>query len=155
MPSVPQAAVVCPTHHSPAHHTYLSPPNCPQSYALPSSSQTASIWTDTPMSLHSSLLTIPQQHVPMSHVDSLVQRPHNLKLEYPTIPSSTPPQTQNSSALSYAEIFHFTDGSSCSLRSRVHSSPLQDRGDEGSHQSSGCAPHTGLGGPYRNSNQSL
>lgn len=153
VPPVPQVAVVCPTHHSPA---YLPPPpNCPQSYTLPSTSQTASIWTDTPMSLHSSLLTIPQQHVPMSHVDSLVQRPHNLQLGYPALPRSTPPPTPNSSAPGSAEISRFTDGSTCSLRSRVHSSPPQDGGDEDPHRGSGCSPPTGLGGPCRNSNRSL
>lgn len=166
MSSVPQPAVVCPTHYSPAHHTYLSPPNRPQSYVSPSSSQTASIWTDRPVSLPPSPLNTPQQCAPKSHVDSLIHRPHDLQLGYPGIPSSTPPSTPNSSALhlqphmpssplSTAEISHFTDGSSCSIRPRVHSSPLQDGGNEGPHQSSDCSPPTGLGGPYHNPNQSL
>lgn len=149
MSPVPQSAVVCPTHHSPAHHTYLSPPNCAQSYVSPSSSQTATIWTDTPMSLPSSPLTIRQQHVPMIH------RPHSLQLGYPAIPSTTPPPNPNSSALSSAEMSHFTDGSSGSVRSRVHSSPPQDGGDEGPHQSSSCSLPTGLGGLYHNPNQGL
>nr|XP_020469927.1 potassium voltage-gated channel subfamily H member 8 isoform X2 [Monopterus albus] len=137
--SVPQPAVVCPTHYSPAHHTYLPHTNPPQSYPSPSSSQTALIWTDTPMSLPSSPLTIPQQHDLICHADSLTRRPQELQLRHTVIPSSAPTPAPNSSALqlqpnmyssplSSPEISHFKDGACSSIRSRVHSPPLQDGG---------------------------
>lgn len=155
--SVPPPPVVCPTHYSPVHHTYLPHPNPPQSY--PSPSQTASVWTDTPMSLPSSPLTVPLQHSAICHMDPLTHRPQDLQLGYPANPSSTPPPTPNSSALqlqphmpssplSSPEISHYTDGACSSIRSRVHSPPPQDGGDEGPHQSSGCPPQIGLEGTY-------
>ncbi|XP_059206694.1 potassium voltage-gated channel subfamily H member 8 [Centropristis striata] len=163
--SAPQPTVVCPTHYSPAH--YLPHPTPPQSYPSPSSSQTASIWMDTPMSLPSSPLTIPQQHGAMCHQDPLTHRPQDLQLGYPAITSSSPPPTCNSSALqlqpvigeshppssplSSPESSHYKD---VTIRSRVHS-PLQDGGDEGPHQSSGCSPQTGLGGTYHNQTKGL
>ncbi|KAG7245072.1 hypothetical protein INR49_023638 [Caranx melampygus] len=61
MSSVPPPSVDCPTQNSPAHHTFLPHPNPPQSY--PSPAQTASVWTDTPMSLPSSPLIIPSNTV--------------------------------------------------------------------------------------------
>lgn len=164
--SVPQPAVVCPTHRSPAHHTYLSHPNHPPSYASPSSCQTASIWTDTPVSLPSSPITIPQHHVLISPVDSLMHRPQDLQMGYSVIPSSTPPSTPDSSqaelrphlplsALNLPEISHVIDGASRSTRSRVHTSPPQDGGDEAPHQSSDCTPQTGLGEPHHSPDQGL
>ncbi|XP_036947285.1 potassium voltage-gated channel subfamily H member 8 [Acanthopagrus latus] len=171
MPSVPHPTVVCPTHYSPAHHTYLPHPNPPQSYPSPSSSQTASIWMDTAMSLPSSPAIIPQQHGAMCHKDSLTHRPQDLQLGFPTVPSPTLPPTPNSSdlqlqpiiaephlpssTLSSPEISHYRDGVSGSIRSRGHSPPLQDRGDEDPHQSSGCSPKTGLGGTYHNPTKGL
>ncbi|XP_023142853.1 potassium voltage-gated channel subfamily H member 8 isoform X1 [Amphiprion ocellaris] len=161
MPSVPQPAVVCPTHYSPAHHAYLHRPASPQSYPSPSPSQTASIWADTPMSLPSSPLTVPQQHGVVCHVDSLAHRPQDLQLGFPTapIPAHLPTATSSalqlqpssitaephmpSSPLSSPEFPH-------SVRSRVRSPPPQDGGDEGPLQSSGCSPQTGLGGVYHN-----
>ncbi|XP_026155967.1 potassium voltage-gated channel subfamily H member 8 [Mastacembelus armatus] len=139
MSSVPQPAVVCPTHCSPAHHTYLPHLNPPQSYPPPSSPQTSSVWTDTPMSLPSSPLTIPQQHDPICHVDSFTLKPQDLQLGHPSIHSSTPPPTpisavhhlhpqMPSSPLSSPEISHFKDGASSTIRSRVHSPPPQDGG---------------------------
>ncbi|XP_070777287.1 voltage-gated delayed rectifier potassium channel KCNH8 [Enoplosus armatus] len=170
MSSVPQPTVVCPTHYSPAHHTYLHP-NPPQSYPSPSSSQTASIWMDTPISLPSSPLTIPQQQGAICHQDSLTHRPQDLQLGYPVIPSSTLPPTLNlsalqlqpaiaephlpSSPLNSPEISHYKDGLSGSIRSRVHSPPPQDEGDEGPLQISGCSPQTGLGGTYHNPTKGL
>ncbi len=171
MSSVPQPTIVCPAHYSPAHHTYLPHPNPPQSYPSPSSSQTASVWMDTPMSLPSSPLTISHQHGAICHKDSLTHRPQDLQLGYPAIPSSTLPPTSDSSALqlqpiiaeshlpssplSSPEISHYKDGLSGSIRSRAHSPPPQDRGDEGPHQSSGCSPQTGLGGTYHNPTKGL
>lgn len=162
MSSMPQTTVVYPTHYSPAHHTYLPHPNPPQSYPSPSSSQTASIWMDTPMSLPSSPLTIPQQHGAMCHGDSLAHRPQDLLLGYPANPSPTLPSSPNSSALqlqpiivdphlpssplSSPEISHNKDKVSGSIRSRFPSPPPEDRGDEDPRPSSGCSPQTGLGG---------
>ncbi|XP_074469993.1 voltage-gated delayed rectifier potassium channel KCNH8 [Sebastes fasciatus] len=159
MTSTPQPTVVCPTHYSPAHLTYLSHPTPPMSYPSPCSSHTASVWTDTPMSLPSSPLSIPQQHgVMICHTDSLSHRPQDLQLGYSAVPSSTPTPTHNSpalqlqpvvvephlpsSALSSPEISHYNDRVSVTIRSRVHSPPPQDGGDE----SPGCSPQTGLGG---------
>ncbi|KAM7384060.1 hypothetical protein PAMA_011419 [Pampus argenteus] len=161
MSSVPHSSVVCPTHYSPAHHTYLPHPNPPPSYPSPSSSQTASTWTDTPMSLPSSPLTIPQQHGAICHMDSLTHRPQDLQLGYP---SSTPPLNPNTSALqleshlpssplSSPETSHYEDGVSDSIR--LYSPPPQDGGDEGPHQSSGCSPKTGLSGTYHHQTKGL
>ncbi|XP_067360388.1 potassium voltage-gated channel subfamily H member 8 [Channa argus] len=162
MSSTPQPAVVCPTHYSPAHHTYMPHPNPAPSYASPSSCQTASIWTDTPLSVPSSPLIVAQQHVPICHVDSLTNKPQELRVGYPAISSSTPPPTPHSSVLQLQphmpssplrslEISHSKDRVSCSIRSRVHSPPLQD----GGNQSSGCSPKTGLAGPYHNPTKGL
>ncbi|XP_070840574.1 voltage-gated delayed rectifier potassium channel KCNH8 [Chaetodon trifascialis] len=165
MSSVPQPTVVCPTHYSPAHHTFHTPhPNPPQSYPPPSSSQTVSIWMDTPMSLPSSPIIIHQQHGAMCHKDSQTHRPQDIQLGHPAIPSSSLPPTPNSSSLqlqqsiiaephlpssslSSPEISHYKDDL---IRSRLHSSPMQDGGDEGPHQTSGRSPPTGLGGTYHN-----
>ncbi|XP_045915121.1 potassium voltage-gated channel subfamily H member 8 [Micropterus dolomieu] len=168
---MPQPTIVCPTHYSPAHHTCQPYPNPPQSYPLPTSSQTASICIDTPMSLPSSPLTIPQQHGAIFHKDSLTHRPQDVQLAYPTILSSTLPPTPNSSALqlqpiitephlpsspvSSPEISHYKDELSGSIRSKVHSPPTQDVGDDSPHQSSGCSTQTGLGGTYHNPTKGL
>lgn len=157
MSSAPPPSADCPTHYSPAHRTFVPHPNPPQSY--PSPAQTASTWTDTPMSLPSSPLIIPQQHGAICHMDSLMHRPQDLQLGYRAMPSSTPPSTSSSSALqlqphmpssphSSPEISHYKDRAGSSIRSRVHSPPPQAGGDEGPHQSSGCSPQTGLGGVY-------
>ncbi|XP_030004020.1 potassium voltage-gated channel subfamily H member 8 [Sphaeramia orbicularis] len=170
MSSAPPPSVVCPTYCSPAHHPFLPHPNPPQSYPSPPSCQTASIWTDTPMSLPSSPLTHPQQHGAIFHMDSAchTHRPQDLLLGYPPVSSSTPPPTPNSSALQLqpssanaqsqmpsSEITFYTDGVSGSIRSTVHSPPPQDGGDEGSHQRSGCSPQTGLEETYHNPNTGL
>ncbi|XP_031709565.1 potassium voltage-gated channel subfamily H member 8 isoform X1 [Anarrhichthys ocellatus] len=171
MSSTPQPTVVCPTHYSPAHLTYLPHPTPPMSYPSPCSSQTASIWTDMPISLPSSPLTIPQQHGVICHTDFLTHRSQDLQLGYSAIPSSTPPPTRNlsalqlqpvisephlpSSPLSSPEISHYKDGVSVSIRSREHNPPSQDGGDEGPHQSSGCSLQTGLGGTYHNPTKGL
>ncbi|XP_070702239.1 voltage-gated delayed rectifier potassium channel KCNH8 [Pempheris klunzingeri] len=171
MSSMPQSTVICPTHYSPAHHTYLPHPNPPQSYPSPSSSQTACIWMDTPMSLPSSPHTIPQQHGAKCHQDSLIHRPQDLQLGNPTFASSTLPPATNSSALqiqsvitdphlpssplSSPEISHHKEEVLDSIRSWVHSPPPQDEGDEGPHQSSGCSPQTRLQGTYHNPTEGL
>lgn len=170
MTSLPHASVICPTHYSPAHHTYLPHPNPPPSYPSPSSSQTASTWTDTPMSLPSSPLTIPQQHGQICHMDSLTHRPQDFQLG---CPSSTPPLTPNTSAFQLQrssivaeshlpssphgspETSNYEDGVSDSIRSRVYSPPPQDGGDEGPHQSSGCSPQTGFRGNYQDQTKGL
>ncbi|XP_069032835.1 voltage-gated delayed rectifier potassium channel KCNH8 [Embiotoca jacksoni] len=171
MPSVPQPAVVCPTHCSPAHHTYLHHPTSPQSYPSPPSSQTASMWTDTPMSLPSSTLTISQQHGTMCHVDLLTHRPQSLQLGYPAVHSSAPPTTSSavqlqpssiisephmpSTAVGSPDFSLCKDGASQPIRLRVHSPPPQDGGEEGPLQSSGSSPQTGLKGFCHNPNASL
>nr|XP_046272825.1 potassium voltage-gated channel subfamily H member 8 [Scatophagus argus] len=166
MPPVPQPTVVCPTHYSPGHHTYLSHSNPPQSYPSPSSSQTASLWTNTPMSLPSSPVIISQQCGVICHKDSLAHRPQDLQLGDSAIPSSALSPTASasqlqpiihptSSPLSSPEISQYKDGVSGSIRSRVHSPPLQDGGDEDPHQSSGCSPQTGLGRGCHNQTKGL
>ncbi|KAM3596518.1 uncharacterized protein V6R79_015986 [Siganus canaliculatus] len=164
MPPVPPPTVVCPTHYSPAHRAYLAHANPPQSYPSPSSSQTASTWMDTPMSLPSSPIVIPQSHGAMCHKDSLTCRPQDLQLGYSAMPSSTLPPAPNSSAfplqpviaephlpsspLSSPEIPQYKDGLS-------QSPLLQERRDEGPHQASGSSPQTGLGGSYHSSSKGL
>lgn len=166
MPSVPQPTVVCPTHYSPVHHTYLPHPNPSRSYSSPSSSQTVSIWMDTPMSLPSSPVIMPQQHGAICHEDSLMHRPQDLQLGYPALPSPSLPLSPNSfalqlqpittdpnlnsSPLSSPERSQHKDMGSGSIKSREHSPPLQERVDEGLLQSSGCSPQTGHGGTYHN-----
>ncbi|XP_072226361.1 voltage-gated delayed rectifier potassium channel KCNH8 [Leuresthes tenuis] len=173
LPSVPQTAVVCPVHYSPAHHTHLHPPTSPQSYHIPSPSKAASTWTDPPMQLPSSSLTISQQHTAMCHTGSLTHRPQNLQSGYPPITSSTPPSTTDTSAIqlqpssiisepllpssfpSSPDFLRNTDGASSSISSRVPSSPPPDGGEEGPHQRSGCSPQTGHGKFNHNETQGL
>ncbi|XP_017274903.1 potassium voltage-gated channel subfamily H member 8 [Kryptolebias marmoratus] len=166
IPSVPQPAVICPTHYSPAHHTYLHCRTPPQSYPSLSPSKTATIWTDPPMPLPSSSLTISQQHGTICHADSLTHRPQNLQLGYPAVTRSTPPPDISvlqpqlssvaseppmpSSSLSSPEFARYKDGASGAIIPTVHSPPPQDRGDEGPRRSSGCSSQTGLGGLYPN-----
>ncbi|XP_068603669.1 potassium voltage-gated channel subfamily H member 8 [Brachionichthys hirsutus] len=167
VPLVPQPAVVCPTHYSPAHHTYLRHPDPPQSYSSQSPSQTTSLWMDPPISLPPpSPIVIHQQHGGMCHKDSLTHRPQDLQRMCPNVPSSNLPPVPSSPALrlppivaephlptshlSSPEILQHKNGVSGSIRSRVQSPSLQDRGDEDPHQSSGCPPHSGLGGTYHN-----
>ncbi|XP_069371907.1 voltage-gated delayed rectifier potassium channel KCNH8 isoform X2 [Paralichthys olivaceus] len=157
MSSMPPPSVDCLTHCA-----YLPHPHHPH----PSPSQTATMWTNTPLSLPSSPLTIPHQHSAMCHMDSLAHRPQDLQLGYSAIPSSTPPPTPissilqlqphlPSSSLSSPEISNLRDGDCGSIRSRVHSPPLQDGGDEGPHQSAGCSPQTGLEGGYHKPTRGL
>ncbi len=171
MPSVPQPTVVCPTHYSPVRHTYLPHPNPPQSYPSPSSSHTASIWMDTPVSLPSSPIIIPPQHGAICHQDSQMHRPQDLQLGYPAVPGSSLPPSPNSSTLqllpivpeppllssplSSPESSYYKDGVSDSIRSGVHSPLLCDEGDEDPHQSSGCSLQSGHGGTYHNPNKGL
>ncbi|TNN72199.1 Potassium voltage-gated channel subfamily H member 8 [Liparis tanakae] len=171
MSSTPQPTAVCQTCYSPAHLTYLTPPTPPLSYPSPRSTQTASIWTDMPVSLPSPL-TIPQQHGATCHTDFLTQRSQDLQLGYSAILIPTPPPTRNSSALplqpvvsehhlpssplSSPEMSHHKDtGVPVSIRSREHNPPSPGDGDEGSHRSSGCSLQTGLGGAYHNPNKGL
>lgn len=163
VPSVPQPAVICPTHYSPAHHTYLRCCTPPQSYSSLSPSKTAPIWTDPTMPLASSSFTISQQHGTICHVDSLMHRPQNLQLKHPAIDRSTPPpdisvlQPQPPSVISEPlmsltsfsapDFSCYKNGASIAI-TRVHSPPPQDGGDEGSRRSSGFSSQTGLGGLY-------
>ncbi|XP_030597110.1 potassium voltage-gated channel subfamily H member 8 [Archocentrus centrarchus] len=159
MTSVPQPAVVCPTHYSPAHHTYLHHSPSPQTYPSPFPSQTATMWTDTSMSLPSSPLIISQQHGAVCHVDSLIHRNQDLHLGDLTVLSSTPPPAANSSALqvqpssvisephmplshlSSPEFSHCRGRASSFTSPGAHSPPPRDGGDEGLIQSSGGSPH--------------
>lgn len=171
LPSVPHPTVVCPTHYSPGHHTYLPHPNPSQSYPSPSSSQTASIWMDTPLSLPSSPFISPQQHVAVCHKDSLTHRPQELQLGYPTLPISTLPTPPNSfalqlqpiitephlpsSPLSSPEISQNNDMVCGLIKPKECGQPLQDTGDEGGHQSSRDSPQTEFSGTYHNSDKGL
>lgn len=96
-PSVPQPAIICPTRYSPAHQTYLHCPSPPKPCHSPS--KAAPIWTDPPMPLPCSSLTISQQHSAMCYADSLTHRPQSLQLVCPAIiPKSTPPLTPDLSS---------------------------------------------------------
>ncbi|KAM9776136.1 voltage-gated delayed rectifier potassium channel KCNH8 isoform 3-T3 [Syngnathus typhle] len=135
--SGPQATVACPTHCSPgqrihpAHTCYPSPP----------SSQTPSIWMDTPP---------PRLPAPSWH------RPRDLQLGY----APGPFQTQSSSIIAEAhltsspfgspETHRCKDGLSTSVRSRVHGPPPQDGSDASPHRSYGHSPPCGLVELYQN-----
>ncbi|KAK5855250.1 hypothetical protein PBY51_005371 [Eleginops maclovinus] len=150
MTSAPQPTVVCPTHCSPAHITYL---HHPQSYPPASPAQTATIWTDMPLSLPSSPYTARQHHGAMCQADPLTCRQQDLQLVYTAVPGSTPPLICDlpslligephslSSPFSSPEVSPLKDGASVSFRSSVDGG----QGDEDPHQSSGCS-QTGLGG---------
>uniref|UniRef100_A0A665W3Z3 Voltage-gated delayed rectifier potassium channel KCNH4 n=1 Tax=Echeneis naucrates TaxID=173247 RepID=A0A665W3Z3_ECHNA len=164
MSSVPPSSVDCSMYNSPARHTHMPHLNPPQSHS--SSFQTASLWTDTPMSMLYSSLTTPQQHGTMCHTDTLTHRPQDLQLGHSAIPSSTPPSTPISSALQMhphmpssthgsLEISYYKDRACSSIRSRAHSPPPQDGGDEGPHHSSGCSAQTGFGEAYYKPAQGL
>ncbi|XP_028316812.1 potassium voltage-gated channel subfamily H member 8 [Gouania willdenowi] len=168
MPSVPQPALVCPAHFSPAHHTYLHHSSPPQSYPSPSSSQTASVWTDTPTSLPACPFTISQQLGVTCHVESYTQRPQSLHLRCPTVASPALPSAYQllpsfaateplmpSSSLSSPDFSHFKDGVSSPFSSRVHSPSLQDGGEEGPLLSSGHSSQTGLGGIFYSQSRTL
>ncbi|XP_058474434.1 potassium voltage-gated channel subfamily H member 8 [Solea solea] len=157
MSSVPPSSTGCPAHFLQAHGGACLPHlNPPQTYPPP---QTASIWTDTPVSLPTSPLTVPHQHGAICNMDSLTHRPQELQLRYTTNRSSTPPPTPNSSTVHLQPYTPSSSPSSLetsqhrgracgSIRSRVQSPPPQDGGDEGPHPSSGCSPQTELGGSY-------
>ncbi|XP_033981358.1 potassium voltage-gated channel subfamily H member 8 [Trematomus bernacchii] len=161
MTSAPQPAVVCPAHCSPAHLTYL---HHPQAYPPPSPAHTATIWTDTPMSLPSSPYTAPQHHGAMCQADPLIYRQQDLQLGYPAIPGSTPPLICDSpslliaephslsSPLSSPEVSPHKDGVSVSFRSILDGPPAQHEGDEDPHQS--CS-QTGLGVTYHQPTKGL
>ncbi|XP_074543266.1 voltage-gated delayed rectifier potassium channel KCNH8 isoform X1 [Halichoeres trimaculatus] len=169
--SAPQPTLVCPAHYSPGQHTYRPHPNPPQSFPSPSSSQTASVWMDTPMSLPSSPLTFPQQHGGIYHRDPPTHRPQDLQLGFSSVPNTTLPPAPNlsgphlqqvvaepcplSSPLSSPEISHFTGAVSGSIRSRVHSPTSQDGADEDPNQGSGCSQRSGLGGTYHSPTKGL
>lgn len=152
LPSLPQSSVVCPTHCSPGHHTYLSHPSPAQSFPSPSSSQTASVVMDTPISLPSSPVIVPQQHGAVYHRD--------LQVGCSGLPSSRLPS--HSFALHFKPILtetHFPfspvsspitsqrkDEVSGPVTSRQHSPLLPDQGNVSRRQSSGCSTHTELGG---------
>lgn len=166
IPSVPQPAVICPTHYSPAHHTYLHCRTPPQPYSSPSPSKAASIWTDLPVPLPSSPLTISQQHGTICHVDSLTHRAQSLQLQYPAIPRATlppdisvlqpqPPSVASeppmpSTSFSSPDFSRDKDGAPSTVTPRVHIPPPQDGGEDGPYRSSGCPSQTGLGGLYPN-----
>lgn len=154
LPSLPQSSGVCPTHCSPGHHTCLPHPNPAQSFPSPSSSQMASMSMDTPMSLPSSPVIVPQQHGVVYHRDA--HRPQDLQMGCPILPSSLLPS--NSFALQFQTILTETRCSSTSvsspaasqhkddvsgpITSRQHSPLMPDQGDV----SSGGSTQTGLGG---------
>lgn len=154
LPSLPQPSVVCPARCSPGHHAYLSHANPAQSFPSSSSSQLASISMDTPMSLPSSPVVVPQHHGVVHHRDA--HRPHDLQAGCPVLPSSILPS--NSFALHFQPILTETrfpsspvgspaasqrkDAASGPIQSRQHSLLMPDRGDVGS----GGSTQTELGG---------
>ncbi|KAI4817443.1 hypothetical protein KUCAC02_010844, partial [Chaenocephalus aceratus] len=155
MTSAPQPAVVCPTHCSPAHLTYL---HHPQAYPPPSPAHTAT------MSFPSSPYNAPQHHGAICQADPLIYRQQDLQLGYPAIPSSTPPLIRDSpslliaephslsSPLSSPEVSPYKDGVSVSFRSILDGPPAQHEGDEDPHQS--CS-QTGLGVTYHRPTKGL
>ncbi|MEQ2243755.1 hypothetical protein ILYODFUR_010110, partial [Ilyodon furcidens] len=155
MPSVPQPSIICPTHYSPAHHTYLHCPSPPQPCHSPS--KAASIWTDPPMPLPCSSLTISQQHTAMCYADSLTHRPQSLQLVYPAIPRSPPCLTPDLSTWQpeLSSSIPEPPTPSGSIRLRVHSSPLRDGGDKDPHKSPGCSSQTGSISLHPNPSQGL
>lgn len=110
LPSLPPSSGVCPAHCSPGHHTHLPHPNPAQSFPSPSSSQVASISMDTPMSLPSSPVLVPQQHSVVHHRDAL--RPHDLQMGCPVLAGPLLPS--NSFALQFPPILTETRCSSSS-----------------------------------------
>lgn len=159
VPSLPQSSVVCPTHCSPGHHTFLPYPSPAQSLPLPSSSQTASVAMDTPMSLPSSPVTAAQQHSAVYHRDA--HRPQDPQVGCSGLPGSRLPS--HSFALHFQPLltethFSFSPGSSPitsqrkdegsgPVSSRQHSPLLPDqRRAVSRRQSSGCPAQTELGG---------
>lgn len=137
MSSTPPPSLDCKAHFSAGHHSflpYMTPPqSCPP--------QTSSVWTDTPVSLPSSPLTTPHQHGAVCNLDSHTHRPLDLDLGYAAIPMQP---HMPSLSFSSPEISHHTDRVHSPIRSRVHSPPPQDGGDEGPPQSSlECSPQTG------------
>lgn len=170
--SVPPPAVVCPTHYSPARHTYLHHSPSPQTYPSPFPSQTATMWTDTSMSLPSSPLIISQQHGAVCHVDSLIHRNQDLHFRHFAVPSSSPSPADNSSALQVqpssaisephmpfshlsSPVFSSCRGRASSFAGPVVSPPPRDGGDEGLLQSSGGSPQTTRGDVYHSPTKDL
>lgn len=153
LPSLPQSSVVCPTHCSPGHHTYLSHPSPAQSFPSP-----GSIAMDTPMSLPSSPVIAPQQHSAVYHRDA--HRPQDLQVGCSGLPSSHLPS--HSFALHFQPVLTEThlpfspggspiasrrrDEVSGSVTQRQHSPLLPDQGKVVSRQSSGCSTQTEPGG---------
>lgn len=162
LPSVPQPSVVCPTDYSPAHRVPLPHPSPPRSYPSPTSSHSASPWTDTPVSLPSSPVVVPQPRAAICNRDFLTHRPQNLQPGVPASPGCTLPPAPNSlvlqlrcsateplapsSPLSPPEMSQHTEA--VSTMSREHSPSLRGGGDEGLHQTPGCSPQTGHGGTF-------
>lgn len=158
LPSLPQPPVVCPTHCSPAHHAYLSHSSPTHSFPSPSFSQMTSLAMDTPISLPSSPVIVPQQHRAVCHRDP--RRPQDPQAGCPGLPSSRLPS--HSFALHFQPILtetHFPfspsrspltsqrkDGAPCPAPSRQHSPLLPDQGGVNRPQSSGRSTQTELGG---------
>ncbi|KAM6900027.1 voltage-gated delayed rectifier potassium channel KCNH8 [Xenentodon cancila] len=162
--------VVCPSHYSPTQNAYLHPRAHAQCHPSPSPSKTTSIWTDPPMPLPSSSLTISKQHSSMCHTASLINRPQTLQVEYAAVLGSTPPPTPDTSTLQLQSSSVITESSSsfslqdfsCNedeasnpIRSRIHCPSLQDREDEDLRQRSGYSPHTSLQRVYHNPAKNL
>lgn len=163
LPSVPQPPVVCPTHYSPAHRAHLPHPSPPRSYPSPSSSHSASPWTDTPMSLPPSPVVVPQPRGAICNRDFLTHRPQNLQPGLPASPGSTLPPAPNSlvlqlrcsaaeplapsSPLSPPETSQHTETVCGAVMSREHSPSLRGGGDEDLHQTHQTVLHKlGMGG---------
>lgn len=156
LPSLPQSSVVCPAHCSPGHHTYLAHPNPAQSLSLQSASQAASVSMDTPMSLPSSPVIVPQQHSVVHHRDA--HRPQDVQAGCPVVTSSLLPS--NSFALHFQPILTEThlpsspvrsqhkDEISGPIQSRQHSPLMPDQGDVDHHQRPGSSTQTDLGGTW-------
>lgn len=151
LPSLPPSSGVCPAHCSPGHHTYLPHPNPAQPFPSPSSSQVASISMDTPMSLPSSPVIVPQQHSVVFHRDAL--RPQDLQTGRPVLPGSLLPSS--SFALQFQPILTETRCPSSSASPPATSRRRDDvAGPIGSRQlmpdqgdvRSGGSPQTELGG---------
>ncbi|XP_019724451.1 potassium voltage-gated channel subfamily H member 8-like isoform X2 [Hippocampus comes] len=147
MSSGPQTTVACSSHR--IHLPHTDPPPC---YPCPpSSSQTPSIWTDTPPSRpQATCRAVSRAHTPREPQLGYAPRPFQAQ------PSSIMAEARvTSSPFSSPETHRCKDGFSTSIRSRVRGPPPQDGSGVNPQWSSGRSPQCGLMQIYQNQTKSL